>query len=244
MSQIICHGKTDIGSYRSKNEDAFVLNPGLGFITVADGMGGSASGEVASRILVDTASSIFEMRAEQSETGISRLVQNIFQSANEKILSAARENPKHKGMGCTADVMAFDSRGYVLGHVGDSRTYLLRQGKLRQITKDHSFIQDQIDHGLITPEEARKNAFRHVILRAVGVGETLAVDLIRGNYAPGDLFMLCTDGLTDMLDDSSILKILLLPIDSVEKIDKLVESANDAGGRDNITVILCEVKDT
>ena len=224
------------------NEDAFVLKPELGFVALADGMGGSASGEVASQTFVGTASDIFKKSTELSGKEISQLVQNTFQSANEKILKMAQENPRHQGMGCTAELMSFDSRGYVLGHVGDSRTYLHRNGRLRQITKDHSVVQEQIDKGIITPEEARKSSFRHTILRAVGVGETLALDMIRGGLTPGDIFLLCSDGLTDMVDDPSILKILLLPVEPADKIDRLIETANVNGGNDNITVILCEVK--
>jgi serine/threonine protein phosphatase PrpC len=244
MSHVISYGKSNTGRHRLNNEDAFILKPELGFVAVADGMGGSASGEVASQTFVDTASDIFKKSTEHSGKEISKLVQNTFRSANAKILKKARENPRHQGMGCTADLMSFDSRGYVLGHVGDSRTYLYRNGRLRQITKDHSVVQEQIDRGIITPEEARNSSFRHTILRAVGVKETLAVDMIRGSHTPGDIFLLCSDGLTDMVDDPSILKILLRPIDAAEKIDRLIEAANANGGKDNITVILCEVKDS
>jgi len=242
MIRVICHGKSNIGRHRANNEDAFILKPELAFVAVADGMGGSASGEVASQTFVETAIDIFKNGLGHSAKEISQLVQNTFQMANEKILEMARKNPMHQGMGCTADLMSFDSRGYVLGHVGDSRTYLHRDGRLRQITKDHSVVQEQIDMGMITPAEARNSSFRHKILRAVGVGETLAVDLIRGSHRQDDVFLLCSDGLTDMVDDPFILNILTLPIESEEKIDRLIETANANGGKDNITVILCEVK--
>ena len=144
-------------------------------------------------------------------------------------------------MGCTAELFSFYGMNYILGHVGDSRTYLLRQGKLRQITRDHSLIQDQIDEGLVSPAEARTHALRNVIVRAVGVEEALPVDLVRGKSQPGDIFLLCSDGLTDMLADDQIQELLSLSLSPLEKVEKLVEAAKSAGGYDNITVALCEV---
>ena len=143
-------------------------------------------------------------------------------------------------MGCTAELMAFSDASYILGHVGDSRTYLFRQGRLKQITQDHSLVQDQIDRGLLTPEEAKKHSLRNVILRAVGAKETLAVDLITGKVMAGDLFLLCSDGLTGMVDDPPIEETLSLSISLVQKVERLITLAKEAGGNDNITVVLCE----
>lgn len=241
MSKIISFGKSDVGLKRSNNEDTFVVRPELGFAAVADGMGGPASGEVASGIFADTVLEVFSQNSGRSETELPELVQNIFQLSNETILSTAQNDPHNQGMGCTAEVLAFHNEGYVAGHVGDSRTYLLREGRLRQITKDHSVVQDQLDQGLIKPDEARNHALRHVILRAVGVKEDLAVDIIRGKTRPGDLFLLCSDGLTDMLEDPVIQEALLLPLDLEQRADRLIELAKAAGGNDNITVALCEV---
>jgi protein phosphatase len=240
MSKLISFGKSDIGLKRSNNEDSFLLKPDLGFFAVADGMGGPASGEVASKIFTETVLEFFSKARGQSEEETLELVQNAFRSANDGILNMARTNPQYHGMGCTAEVMVFYNRGYVLGHVGDSRTYIFRQGQLKQITRDHSLIQDQIEQGLITPVEAGRHSLRHVILRAVGIYETLAVDLIRGKSLPGDIFLLCSDGLTDMVDDAIIKDTLSLSIDIAQKAAKLVESAKSEGGNDNITVILCE----
>jgi protein phosphatase len=129
----------------------------------------------------------------------------------------------------------------VLGHVGDSRTYLFRNGQLRQLTRDHSFLQDQIDQGLMTPAEVRNHALRHVILRAVGTEETLSVDLIRGKTLAGDLFLLCSDGLSDMVDNPLIQESLFASLRLAEKVERLIQLAKSAGGYDNVTVILCEV---
>jgi protein phosphatase len=144
-------------------------------------------------------------------------------------------------MGCTAELIAFYNQHFVLGHVGDSRTYLFRQGRLRQLTRDHSFVQDQVDQGLITPKEAKVHSLKNVILRAVGIDDPLAVDLIRGKSHPGDLFLLCSDGLTDLVDEASIQETLSPPLSLTTKGDRLIEQAKSRGGFDNITVILCEV---
>ncbi len=241
MPKIVSFGKSDIGLKRSNNEDAFIIKSDSGFFAVADGVGGAASGEVASRIFAETAYEVFSKNNRGSEQEILELSQMTFQLANERILARARENPQHQGMGCTAELLAFYNQNYVAGHVGDSRTYLFRQGFLRQITKDHSIIQEQIDKGLITPVEARKHSLRNVILRAVGVSEMLAVDLIQGKTLPGDIFLLCSDGLTDMVDDASIHETLSLPVDLDQKTERLIQLAKSAGGYDNITVVLCEV---
>lgn len=241
MLKINSFGKSDIGLKRSNNEDAMILKPELGLWSVADGMGGAAAGELASQIFAQTALEAFQKGKGQSEQETFSLVQKIFRLANEGIRKHVKENQQHQGMGCTAELITFQDPTYILGHVGDSRTYLWRQGKLRQLTRDHSVVQDQIDQGLITPAEARKHYLRNVILRAVGVDELIAVDFIRGKSSTGDLFLLCSDGLTDMVDDSSIQEILSLPLSLAQKGEKLIESANVAGGPDNITVILCEI---
>ncbi|MEW5801064.1 MAG: Stp1/IreP family PP2C-type Ser/Thr phosphatase [bacterium] len=243
MPMIASFGQSDPGLIRPHNEDSFVIVPEADLLAVADGMGGAAAGEVASRIFIETAS----MRSSGSrcqsgcQSEQETLLRDIFRSANENILNHTRANPHCRGMGCTAELIIFTGQGYILGHVGDSRTYLLRAGHLKQLTRDHSLVQDQLDQGLIKPDEVRKHPFKHVILRAVGIEERLALDVVRGKTLPGDLFLLCTDGLTDMIDDSLIKEILLLPLTLAQKGNKLIESAKAAGGRDNITVVLGEI---
>jgi len=241
MAKIISFGKSDVGLKRAHNEDAYVLEQELGFVAVADGMGGLAAGEVASRIFSETAVETFSRDRSQTEEQTTELVKNVFQLANEKINLASKEKKHSNGMGCTAELIAFCDLRYVIGHVGDSRTYLFRQGQLRQITRDHSVVQEQIDQGLITPEEARNHSLRHVVLRGVGVDDSLAVDIIRGKGMPGDTFLLCSDGLTDMIKDSVIQEILSLPNDMSHKVDMLIGLAKSEGGNDNITVVLCGV---
>jgi protein phosphatase len=242
VSKINSVGKSDVGLKRSNNEDAFLLDSEEGFGVLADGMGGAAAGEMASQIFVKTASEVFlDKIARSPKKGTPERVREAFDLANRNIFNHAGKNPDCQGMGCTAELVAFDDQRFVLGHVGDSRTYLFRRGELRQLTRDHSLVQDQIDQGLITPVEARRHSLRNVILRAVGVNERLAVDLIRGTSVSGDLFLLCSDGLTDMVDDPSILEALLTSSDLDQKGERLIELAKSAGGLDNITVILCEM---
>ena len=241
MLKVNSFGQSDIGLKRSNNEDALILKPELGLWSVADGMGGAAAGELASQIFAATALEVFSKGRGQSEQETFALVQKTFRLANEGIRQHVKENQNHQGMGCTAELITFHDQTYILGHVGDSRTYLFRQGKLRQLTRDHSVVQDQIDQGLITPAEARKHSLRNVILRAVGVDEVIAVDFIRGKSFAGDLFLICSDGLTDLVDDLPIQETLSLPLLLVQKGEKLIELANAAGGPDNITVILCEI---
>jgi len=240
MLRVQCFGKSDIGRMRSKNEDALLLKPELGLLAVADGMGGEKGGELASRIFIETALEVFADSCADSEEECHLCVQKAFALANERILEEGRKHQFSK-MGCTAELMAFCPAGYVLGHVGDSRAYLLRKGELRQLTRDHSLVQEQIDEGLITPEEARKHSLRNVILRGVGIDETLAVDLIRGRSLLGDLLLLCSDGLTGMVKDGDILDLLLRPMSLEQKVERLIQTANSAGGADNVTVVLCEI---
>ncbi len=236
---IVSHGLTDVGLKRSNNEDMMAMEELLGYWAVADGMGGAAAGEVASRIFVETAYQVFSNRV--PTTMPKDLVSMVFASANEKIISEAKKFPEFDGMGCTAELLTFQDEDYTLGHVGDSRTYLFRSGLLRQITKDHSFVQYQIDKGLITRDEARTHMYKSLILRAVGVNEGFAVDYIKGRVMHGDVFLLCTDGLTDMVEDGTIHQILTLDYDLYWKAEKLVDVAKASGGRDNITLVLCEV---
>jgi len=241
MSEITFFGKSDVGLKRTNNEDDFVISPELGFCLAADGMGGAAAGELASRFFSETATEVFSGSDRRSGKETLDLVQKVFSFANKRILDHVKESAHHQGMGCTAELVAFSDEGFVLGHIGDSRTYRLRDGQLKQLTQDHSFVQEQIDQGLITPDEARKHHLRNVILRAVGVNDNLALDLLRGKTYPGDLFLLCSDGLTDMIDDSLVHQVLSSAASLPQKADALIDSAKSAGGDDNITVVLSEV---
>lgn len=241
MHKIEYIGKTDVGLVRPNNEDTFLINHPSDYCLVADGMGGAAAGETASRIFAQTAQDVFEKSKPQTEQDVLVCVQSVFTRANDSILSHVAKHPEHQGMGCTAELLAFTGSGFVIGHMGDSRTYRFRNGALKQLTKDHSLVQDQIDQGLITEDQARNHSMRNVILRAVGVRPSPALDTLRGPVYEGDLFMLCSDGLTDLVEDVEINKILRLEGDVALKCEHLVELAKKAGGKDNITVVLASI---
>jgi serine/threonine protein phosphatase PrpC len=235
-------GKSDTGLVRKNNEDSFAVDIEAGFCTVADGMGGAAAGEIASSIFVETAAEVFSPHGSFSEEQRVGQMQKTFTLANQRILDHIQSNPDHKGMGCTAELLAITDAGFVLGHMGDSRTYRLRNSQLKQITKDHSLVQDQLDQGIITPEQAAKHLQRNVILRAVGTTQNPSLDLIRGRTYPGDRFLLCSDGLTDMVSDETILQALKHYPRLPEAADVLIALAKDGGGKDNITVVLMHIE--
>jgi len=241
MANLNCFGRTDPGLIRPNNEDTFLIKPDIGFCLVADGVGGSAAGELASLIFSQTALEVFSSDNDPSENKTIERVKKTFRSAHDRILNHIVDNPQHQGMACTAELIAFHEQGFVIGHIGDSRTYRVRNDQLKLLTKDHSLVQDQIDQGLITPADAKNHSFRNVIFRAVGMKENLSLDILRGKTYPGDLFLLCSDGLTDMIDDRLIGQVLFSGFDLPRKTEKLLEMAKSAGGRDNITVVIAEI---
>ena len=241
MHQKIFFGKTDIGLKRKNNEDAFVVSPELDFCLTADGMGGAAAGELASKIFADTTQDIFTGNTDRSHKEVLYRIQKAFRDANENILEHVIQNTSHKGMGCTAELLAFSDEGFIAGHIGDSRTYRLRKGYLEQLTQDHTMVQQQFEEGLISSDQIKQHPLRNVIFRAVGIKEELALDLIIGKIFAEDLFLLCSDGLTDMIPDEQIREILCTDTDIFRKAEELIEEAKNAGGTDNITVALVAV---
>jgi len=237
-SRFAGYGKSDKGLVRAGNEDAYAIRPESGLCVVSDGMGGAAAGEVASRMFVDTALDIFPRDGCRHDGQAAELVRKAFGLANRAILRHARENPQHAGMGCTGEILLLREERYIVGHVGDSRTYILRDGELKQLTRDHSFVQVLVEQGVITSAEARRHRYRNMILRAVGTNDTLAVDLLSGKLFAGDLFLMCSDGLTNMIEAAEIQAALSSPEDLAHKVDGLIEQANAYGGTDNITVVL------
>lgn len=238
---ITYHGATDVGNVRSNNEDVFYVSEACHFCLVADGMGGAAAGEVASRLFAETAKAVFAGHDGTSEENTIARVQTTFKLANDKILKHVGRHPHDQGMGCTAELLAFSQGNFIIGHVGDSRTYRLKNNILKQLTKDHSLVQEQLDQGLITQEEARRHAMRNVILRAVGVNDTVALDILKGKKKSGDLFLLCSDGLTDMVAEAMIKSALTAGGTLRERSDALIQLAKQAGGKDNVTVVLSAV---
>lgn len=239
--QLLVSGKTDKGRQRQRNEDVGIASGTGHYCLVADGMGGHAGGELASCMFAAAVGEIFNGHAEISEKTGTQRVRAAFELAHTRILAHARAYPSFAGMGCTGELLCFCSGRFVLGHVGDSRTYLLRNEAFRQLTTDHSLVESQISQGLLSRQEARHSRFRNILLRAVGNGEKSEVDLLRGNLQPGDLFLLCSDGLHGMVEDDAIRAVLAYDAPLDLKAEMLVNIANDAGGSDNITAVLAQV---
>ncbi len=230
-------GLSDPGCARPNNEDSFLVREDLGLFVVADGMGGAAAGEVASKIFVRAVEEVF-LSGLKRRLDRRSLVMDAFMQAHRQIKEDARRFPEHHGMGCTAELLTFGGDVYYLGHVGDSRTYIKDRSGFRQLTTDHTYVQEQIDSGSMTLDEARRHKLRHVLSRAVGYDEVIRVDQQSGPLEPESLFLLCSDGLTDELSQDAILQILNQEKDLDELALMLVDAAKDKGGRDNITVVL------
>lgn len=239
--EIAADGLTDIGNVRKNNEDALLVRVALPLFVVADGVGGSAAGEIASQMFVSSCEYEFEAVSGQSQN-LALVIKRCFQNSNKKILDYTDQAPETRGMACTAEVLTFSDGEYVLGHVGDSRGYLIRDGRIEPITKDHSYVQEQLDLGLIKPEEAETHTLRNAIYRAVGFEPELDVDIFRGRVKDRDIYLLCSDGLSDMVEDDQLLAIATAPGDVSARVKALIDAAKAAGGRDNITVVLCEVR--
>jgi PPM family protein phosphatase len=220
---------TDPGRRRRRNEDAYVLEPPL--FAVADGMGGAQAGEVASRLAAGAL----------REGGTTEL-DVLIQEANRRVHQRAAEDPEASGMGTTMTVAFVEDPVVRFGHVGDSRAYLMRGGKLEQVTQDHSLVGELVRSGQLSPEEAADHPQRSVITRAVGTDPDVDVDTFTVDPQEGDLFLICSDGLTDMVDDDTIQRLARerrADLDSLVK--SLVKMANKGGGEDNITVVAFEI---
>jgi protein phosphatase len=212
-----------------------------GIFIVADGMGGHAAGEVASEMAVRIiADELGSFRGLPDADVASRLFKAI-QSANGAIFRRTLVEQDKRGMGTTATAMILFPRRYLIAQVGDSRAYLLREGRLFQITKDHSYVQEQVDAGLLTAEQARTHPYGNVITRCVGSNEEVVPDLYFGNLQSGDVVLLASDGLTGMLEDDQLARILKGNGEPTQWVDKMISDANRRGGLDNITVIIVRV---
>ena len=243
--------KTDTGLVRSHNEDAVAHTHECGLAILADGMGGYNAGEVASAIATATVKDAVESQLSgrnwNNRTNHSKFVQHLLVSsverANTAILDAARKEPQFSGMGTTIVAAVFHHNKISIAHVGDSRVYRLRRSELALITRDHSMLQEQIDAGLIDPEWARFSANRNLITRAVGVDHVVNVEVHDHQTQAGDVYLICSDGLSDMLSMQEIGDILNKTISDLElTCEALVARANKNGGRDNTSVILINVK--
>ena len=235
-------GRTDRGRVREQNEDALFVPcmSAVPLVIVADGMGGYRGGEIASRIGVNTAVSMVEAGAESDVPPEGVLVRAI-QAANEAVLEYAQTHEFYQGMGTTLTAALLDGYCWILGHVGDSRCYLFSKDGLVQVTQDHSYVQELILAGKITAEEGLHHPMRNVITRAVGNSEQLDVDILRVCVEPGDILLLCSDGLTRHVSDFELGHVLQSGQTLKDMAAQLVNTANEAGGADNITLVLARI---
>jgi len=225
---------TDVGRVRSGNEDSFLVAGPIGLFAVADGMGGHRGGEVAS------ATALESLRASIARGA---LIDDAIVSANESVIDRADVDPDLRGMGTTITALWIRGDESLIGHVGDSRAYLLRGGTLTQITEDHSFVEELVREGRLTPEQAEVHPQRSIITRALGIDRHVDVDVYRVQLRAGDRVLLCSDGLTSMVRASEIATILQRNSDPNAAAAALVDAANEAGGEDNVTAVIIDVVD-
>jgi protein phosphatase len=246
-----CYGMTDVGKKREKNEDSLLVNADLGLFMVADGMGGHLGGEFASKIAVKTVEDTIRQILQDPEATLStdsvfdrndpgELLKYSIRVASQRIYEEACLNTNLRGMGTTAVVLFLrDGKGYI-AHVGDSRAYLVKNGDIRQLTADHSLVAEQLRAGFITEDELKHHKFKNIITRSVGFQNEVEIDLLIRDLEPDDRFLLCSDGLTNLVDDADLHKIVLKnpPKDACKK---LIDLANKRGGDDNVTVVISNI---
>ncbi|MFT3707507.1 MAG: Stp1/IreP family PP2C-type Ser/Thr phosphatase [Archangium sp.] len=246
-------GLTDVGRKRNHNEDSYLIDEELQLYVVADGMGGHAGGGTASRIAVETIDQ--EMRGAKKapeapfasdtllqDSPLPEFLRGSVEKACAAIFKAAQEDPRLAGMGTTVITLCVKGENALFAHVGDSRAYLVRGDLIQQVSEDHSLVNEQIKAGMITPEEAKHSRYKNIITRSVGFEEEVQVDVMGLVTKPGDFFILCSDGLANLVEDREIREIVSgNPLKEAPK--KLIELANERGGDDNITVIVVTVVD-
>ena len=247
-------GGSDVGRERAHNEDAILIDGERKLIVLADGMGGYQAGEVASQLAVDVvrddSSSLNISEADlgriDPDTGISvamRQLRGAIEKANNRICNVARGREELNGMGTTIVAARFYDGRIGIAHVGDSRCYRLRDGVLEQLTRDHSYVQDQLEKGLMSEEEAKNSSQKNLITRALGIDAIAEADVREYRTRPGDLYLLCSDGLSDLVDDEVIQTALSTEKSPSDHIKFLIDKANANGGRDNISIIIVRVGD-
>jgi len=255
-NKLRCVGMTDTGKVREHNEDTIAVDPDIGLLVLADGMGGYNAGEVASGIAVKTIVNLVKEQVEREDlnvqdrdAGLSRptiILRDAIQRANKIIYQTARTQPQCEGMGTTVVAALFFDNRITIAHVGDSRLYRQRAGadKLEQVTMDHSLLQELVDRGFYSAEEAQRAANKNYVTRALGVEPNVEVEIQEVPVFKGETFILCSDGLSDMVEDEDIhltINTFSANLDTVAK--QLIQLANDNGGRDNVSVVMAHVLD-
>lgn len=233
--------KTDIGRKRTVNQDyVFVSDQPIGnipnLLVVADGMGGHKAGDFASRFVVET---LKKELAISTEDGPEVMMKKAIQSANHKLIEVAKQDVRLEGMGTTLVAATVIERTLYFANIGDSRLYLLNDG-IRQLSRDHSFVQEMVRLGGINAEEAKHHPDKNIITRAIGAKEKVEIDFFEYRLKKGDIILMCTDGLSNMIEDDEMFRIVKSSRDIVEAVERLVDRANDNGGSDNIGVVLAQ----
>ena len=243
--KLIHAARTDVGMIRSGNEDNFAVHPTSagGLYIVADGMGGHAAGEVASEMAVEIVQRELAHVRDLDGEDVVQLVANSLKHANRAIHERTLTEVDKQGMGTTASVLVLAGSRYLIGQVGDSRVYLLRNGRFDQLTKDHSYVQEQVDAGFLTPEQARYHPYSNVITRCVGASSDVEPDSYIGEAKVGDTYLVASDGLTGMVDDRRLQQLLMARAEPKRIVDALISEANGRGGLDNITAILVRIEE-
>lgn len=236
----------DTGRARSNNEDAVALDEPAGLAVLADGMGGYNAGEVASDLAIRAVCTDLgrwlKAQRQADAAALGQAMGDAARAANHSVLQAAAANPAYEGMGTTLVMAVFHAERLFVGHIGDSRAYRWRQGSLQRLTRDHSLLQEQLDAGLITEAEAAVSMNRNLVTRALGVEPDVLLEVHDHDLQDNDLLLMCSDGLSDMLDDAAIAAQLRAHDRLGEAGGALVEAANAAGGRDNISLVLVRVR--
>ncbi|MBW3570437.1 MAG: protein phosphatase 2C domain-containing protein [Gemmatimonadetes bacterium] len=237
-------GGTHVGRVRKGNEDAFLVDEARGVFLVADGMGGHVAGEIASAIATQSVGGTLVEGVDRGleADDLAHSMVESFRVADLAIAGHVAANPETEGMGTTVTAMVVCTDGsYRLGHIGDSRAYLLRDGQLAQLTKDHTWVQREVDEGRLTPSAARKHPYSHILTRALGADPSDPADLQAGQLEAGDVLLLTTDGLTGMVPDRHLARILQAGGTGDERIGEMIALANRRGGRDNITAVVVDI---
>ena len=238
---ITAAGRTDVGVIRSGNEDSYRMVPDRGIFVVADGMGGHAAGEVASEMAVGIVADELRSLRGLSDEQVAERMRSSIRTANGAIFQRTLTEHDKRGMGTTVTALTLFETRFLIGQVGDSRAYLLRDARLSQLTKDHSYVQEQVDAGYLTPEQARTHPYSNVITRCVGANSDVMPDIYVGSVKPRDVFLLASDGLTGMLEDYQLAELLSPDRMPQDEVDTLIAEANRHGGLDNITAIIVRI---
>lgn len=241
--QLLSAGHSIVGKVRKHNEDSWLVDPEIGVFAVADGLGGHAAGEHASDLAVTTLAEELAQRTDPDRGPDLQMLLRAFDRANAAILAAAQEDPEREGMGTTLTALLVAGSRLLVAHVGDSRAWRLRDGSVEQLTRDHTVVGQQLREGILTPEQAEAHPMRHVLSRCLGAGDELEVDLMQMDMAPGDMYLIASDGIVPGLDLDEVVALAAQEIEPAEIARELVSRSCERDGSDNITAVVVRCRD-